>query len=272
MKKSINVIITLVIIIIALYVGYSWIKSNGLLNAPLALNTPALPSISPTASATPQASPANNNNNTTNQASVAAQYPTVQNVADPNVQTDLNQAIKNKIDAMISSFNSDVKQNALPNFAQKSSLNISYETSLLDNNVASFKITNFEYVAGMAHPSTVINGFNYNLKTNKQIVLTDLFNPGSDFYPALSQICRDDLKNQLTKMDYYNKDMVEQGTDPKKPANFSEFVIGQNSFTIIFNQALVAPYVAGTMEVKIPYSQLAEFNNNSELVKTLLNP
>jgi len=201
----------------------------------------------------------------TDKYSIDMKYP--QFTGGENVES-ANLAIKNKIDELVNGFKKDVVENALPDFDFKSSLNNVYEIGFLTNDIISIKFNTLEYVAGMAHPSNYEDGFSYDLKNNKEITFSDLFNPGINYLSLLSGLSRDILKTQMASSDYYSEDMVNSGTEPKD-YNFSEFVITKDLLIVIFNPAQVAPYVAGIQYADISWDKMAQSNNKSDIIKLI---
>lgn len=256
--KKFNFLVILIIIVLAIIVGYNWIKSSGI---KISLSE------SPTPTATPTPDELSSTEN--DQYSLAIEYPKIQSLQNSQTQKDVNAFIKTTISSIVEDFKTNVNENALKDFSEKSSLDITYKTIRLDNVVASFEIGTYEYVSGMAHPSTMYYGLNYDLINNKELKLSDLFNTNSDYLPIISTLSRQSLKTQLEKDGYYDESMLNEGTNSNNPENFSEFTISANGINFIFNTAQVAPYVAGTKWVEITFSQLSEFNNKNEFVTSL---
>ena len=121
--------------------------------------------------------------------------------------------------------------------------------------------------SGGAHGYENLISFNYNVKTNQEISLIDIFPNDIDYLKTLSTYSRKDLTDQFTsKIKNENMDddgdfkmtmeninsMLLPGTEPKL-ANFSVFTISPDVLNIHFPQYQVAAYVYGSQLVKMPF-------------------
>lgn len=202
----------------------------------------------------------------TAQYKITVSYPEFQNLGDSNRQSAANNLIKQKVEQSINSFKNAVKEvtDEIPNV--KSEMKIEYEAIYLNPSLASIKISEYTYIEGAAHPIGIYWPFNYNFRDNKEIVLADLFNPGSNYLSILSDVSRESLKNQLKES--YDPESVEFGTSPTSE-NFSVFFLDKDKLTIIFNVYAVAGYAAGSQTVEIPYDKLTEVINSEGLIKLI---
>jgi hypothetical protein len=64
------------------------------------------------------------------------------------------------------------------------------------------------------------------------------------------------------KLEY---DLFKEGLDPKK-VNYQVFALTNNSIIFYFNEYQIAPYVAGSFEMEIPYENFE--NNNFDVQVT----
>ncbi len=199
---------------------------------------------------------------------VNVRYPEFSGVSNAIAMADANLVLKNKIEDSVAVFKEDVVQNARKELSMKSTFDNAYEIGIITDNVASIKFSNYYYIAGMAHPSSYDEGFNYDFKNNKEIKLVDLFNQNVDYLSVLSVICRKSLKEQIGLSEYYSEDMVDSGTEPKD-YNFSSFVFTKDALIIMFFPGQVAPYVADIQRVSIPLVEMEDYNNKSESVKLI---
>jgi hypothetical protein len=261
MKKITLIVIAIVILALLIWLGTSLLKTKSIEQ----VNNP--PENETSTATTPTVKEVLINTATENY-EINVRYPEIQGTANAQSQIDANKLIKKTTDEGIQSFKDDVTKDATKDFTLKSTLKMSYEVLYLTNTAVSLKFDIYYYIAGMAHSTDYSSGFNYNLKDNQSMALGDLFNANSDFLSALSTICAENLKVQLTSKKYYEESIVMAGLAPKAE-NFAEFVFDKTSLTIIFNVYQVAPYAAGTQLVKILYSKLSKINNNSELLKLI---
>lgn len=196
---------------------------------------------------------------------IAVSYPTFYNLGDSARETAANNLIKGKVEKSVEEFKRNVSEETAdisPDI--KSEMQTSYKVVNLNPRVASIQLTETTYIEGAAHPFGLLSSFNYNFKDNREIVLADLFNPGSSYLLALSDLSRESLKNQLKE--YYIQEPVEFGTAPASE-NFSVFFLGKDKLIIIFNVYSVAAYAAGPQTVEISYDELSSVINPEGVVQ-----
>lgn len=179
----------------------------------------------------------------------------------------VNKLLSDKFQETINSFKSDSNQNAIAEVGVPSLLQVEYEVVFFLNNIVSLRFNTLYYVAGMAHPNAYYESFNYDLRNNKQIVLADLFNAGSDYLTVLSILSREDLKIQMDP-GYYSEDFVNPGTKPNE-VNFSVFNFDKDKLIITFDQCQVGPCAAGEQFVEIPYDKLVDVIGQSDVIKLI---
>ena len=252
-------------VIVLIFCGAVWLKNGGkFVNQPV-VNLPVVDQ-----KTSPQTKSIEINDSTSTY-TVDIKYPEFSDLSNSEAQKTANDLFKKGIDQNIADFKKDVADNSIkePDLPP-SSLQIDYEVVYLTDNVTSVKLSSFYYIAGMAHPNSFYSVFNYNFKSNKEILLPDFFNLNSDYLTVLSGIFVKDLIEKLTPTGYYVEDFVKVGTEPKVD-NFSTFVFSKDKITFIFNVYQVAPYVAGPQLVDVFYDKVAEFNNQSDLIKLIKN-
>ena len=185
---------------------------------------------------------------------ITASFPQFYNLGDSAREAAASNLIKGRVEKSIEEFKRGVNEeitDTSPNI--KGEMRISYKVVNLNSWVASVEFSEYTYIEGAAHPLDFFSSFNYNFKDNREIVLADLFNPGSNYLSVLSDLSRKSLKNQLGE--YYVQESVESGTTPKSE-NFSVFFLGKDKLTIVFNVYSVTGYAAGAQTVEISYDEL----------------
>lgn len=195
---------------------------------------------------------------------ISASYPFFKDSKSPELFNDTNNHIKDVLDPWIAEFMSstsdvlkDMPADAPWNFA----LQADYAVEYYNGNILSLLFTNYTFTGG-AHGSTVSSTYNYDLANNKEIKLSDIFKPGSDYLKFLSEYCFEDIKRQNTLMGMDSlEDMIKPGVDPSMPENFARFVLSADSLIIIFDQYQVGPGAAGSYDVRIGYDKFKEMIN-----------
>jgi|GEM_PF-1043011 len=137
-------------------------------------------------------------------------------------------------------------------------LQADYAAEYYNGNILSLSFTNYTFTGG-AHGSTISETYNYDLANKKEIILGDIFKPGSDYLKFLSDYCFEDIKRQNTLMGMDSlDDMIKPGVDPSVPENFGRFLLAGDSLIIRFDQYQVGPGAAGSYDVRIGYEKFTE--------------
>lgn len=120
------------------------------------------------------------------------------------------------------------------------------------------------YFSGAAHPNNSNFSINYNLKTNSEFSLNDIFAKG--WSQRISEICIKDLTKQRAPDLQEPDEWTTNGAGPDEN-NFKVFNITKSGLLITFPTYQVGPYVAGPSEVFIPYSEIKDLiPSNSPLI------
>jgi hypothetical protein len=184
------------------------------------------------------------------------EYPNLENTA---AQSTVNTYIQNFSDSNITTFKNDVDENEawrqdnFPDFGND--LHVRYITTHQDNTLASFRFSISTYIAGAAHPNTMIHTVTFDLANNQVLAFDQLFNPGSNYLEIIASYCKDELQKQELLA-------WEEGADPI-PENYPNWNLTANGLLITFNPYQVAPYAAGIPEVIVPYDVLQPAANPS---------
>ena len=130
-----------------------------------------------------------------------------------------------------------------------------YQIKILHNsdNILSTRETVSTYEGG-AHPNTNFNFKNFNLRSGKEIKLSDVFT--GDYIPLLNKIAERKFRKiykipenkNLEKAGFYFKKGVFKLNDNY---SFSSYAV-----TFQFNPYEVAAYVFGAPEIVIPYTEI----------------
>lgn len=110
------------------------------------------------------------------------------------------------------------------------------------------------YVLGAAHPMPVRKTENINLKTGKFYTIEDLFIKNSSWKEYLNRLIKS-MINFDKKYDYVFKDSFKGIEDNQN------FYIDENNLYVYFKPYDIAPYAAGFVTFKIPFSKLNKIIN-----------
>ncbi len=111
---------------------------------------------------------------------------------------------------------------------------------------------------GGAHPNSYYQTFTFDSKTGQQLMLSDLFMPGSDYLSTLSSLSRSALLSQEGAN--AQSELIDQGTQASS-TSFANFALDGANFDIFFAPYQVASYALGPQTVQIPLTQLTSILN-----------
>jgi Protein of unknown function (DUF3298) len=227
----------------------------------LAAPATATPTAAPTATSAPTAAPVplyqqvtmtsvpSEEDGQSPDSKITAQTPKLTGSADPRVQA-FNKEASDLVQSVIADYKKNLAQMPTTPITASSTFDVQYKSLLPAGNTVSIKFDTEGYVAGMAHPYHMSYTLNYDLAKGKDIALSDLFLPGTDYLGALSKYCA----AQLSTRDI-NFQEFSQGADPTA-TNYKNWNIKPDGLMITFDEYQVAAYVAGPQTVTVPYSEL----------------
>jgi hypothetical protein len=186
---------------------------------------------------------------------ISIEYPKFSGVQNANTANDIVYARITKSIENFKSLVTEMGNNTEIPITAKNELSIKYEMIYQDADMVSAKFESFSYIRGSAHPFTEYSGFSYVFSNQKEVTLTDIFPPESDYLTKLSE--RTDAKLKVQLGDSYIDEFVKQGIKPI-PENFKEFYIGKDGITFIFNAYQVAAYVAGPQFIFFPWNEIED--------------
>ena len=198
-------------------------------------------------------------------------YPEFFGSVFPEAEKTANLFLKNRFEDDIKRLKDDLVENIVDTPGLKSSIETNYEEIMLTDKLASIRFDNSQYGAGAAHPNSFYSVFNYDFEKNEQIELVDLFSPGSDFLPIISDLALQDIKEQLKGValtSIVDEEIFKAGLEPNIN-NFSDFNFDEEKITFVFDPYQFKAYPISPQLVSISYDQLREFNDKSELLKLI---
>jgi hypothetical protein len=175
---------------------------------------------------------------------ITFQYPEIAN-AKP-----FNDAVHGIVNPVVEKFKKEVRIPGTPNFPGY--LNGKYTAETLNNDVVSVLLEWTIYTPGAAHPYGEMASVDYDARSNRVLTLSDLFRPGADYVPRLSQLAIASLE----KNEFMDPGMVRRGAGPVE-SNFKVFTLTNAALVLHFPTYQVAPGVAGPQRVVIPLETLA---------------
>ncbi|MDP4182931.1 MAG: DUF4163 domain-containing protein [Bacillota bacterium] len=150
----------------------------------------------------------------------------------------------------------------------KFSLTMEYTVEYKSSNLLSILITG-DFFSGGAHGAPIVKTFNFDLNTQKELGLNDVFNSTTGYLNNLSSICRIDLMNMMGSDG--DATSVNAGTTAVAD-NFKNWNFSDGGMMFTFDAYQVGPYAIGTPSITVQYSKLYSMmqNNISTYLQTVL--
>lgn len=173
----------------------------------------------------------------------------------------LNQLVTTELDTWRKSF----LENTLPPMTEVGSfVEAAYTQTAQYADIWGFKYDFYFYSDGAAHPGSYSITINYDLAQGRELALSDLFLPGSDYLGVISSYCI----AELSKQPFFEGPFAE-GAQPK-PENYSRWNLTPDGLMITFDAYQVAPYAAGPQVIQIPIEQLRPIADPNGPLKGIL--
>ena len=193
---------------------------------------------------------------------IDARYPQLSGGNNPNFEK-FNQLARAFVTKEVSGFKKAVApeegEEPPPEGSMGSDLNVSYEVAVAQDDLISVAFSIGSYYQGAAHPNTITESVNYDLKNGKQLKLADLFKPGTKYLQAIANYCIADL-NKQAKDKGLEASEIANGAAPNAK-NYQSWAITRKGLGINFDAYQVGPYAAGPQYVLVPYSVLKDVIN-----------
>lgn len=161
---------------------------------------------------------------------------------------DFNNTILESIKLTFSQFVDDI--NLPQNQANHNYFNISFYNHLLSDRVISTELVYDYFLHQAAHPNKFFQTFNYSVKENKLIHLSDMFTDVNYLETVSKQ-----TRRVLIDAGAAPEEWIRQGTQAIE-SNFEDWCIKENKLVIIFENYQVAPYSMGPQLVELDINSL----------------
>ena len=195
---------------------------------------------------------------------MTAEYPELTG-ASPEISAKFKTAVMGRIGdfrkTMLAQTAQDLKYLAK---GMNNYIEVSYDVVLANDNIVSLKFLDSEY-AGGAHPNYQSFTMNVDMKTGRELQLSDLFKPDSNYLKVISEYAVADLKKRLTDMS--DDEWIKNGAGADAD-NYRSWNITKKGLLINFDPYQVAAYAAGSQEVIIPYEKLKDILRDKAFLPT----
>jgi hypothetical protein len=219
---------------------------------PTATNTPLPPTAIPLYQQVTLTSTDFNESSETPLYTVKGQVPALSGSDDPRVQA-FNMSATQVVQQAVDEFTTNVASwppSPVPGYG--SGLEARYTLVSPPGNILSLKFEFVTYMDGAAHPNSFTKTLTFDLERGREVVLDQLFLPGSAYLQAIANYCT----AQLQGRDIGFEEMSAQGAAPL-PENYQNWNITADGLLITFEEYQVAAYAAGPQIVYVPYAELS---------------
>jgi len=193
---------------------------------------------------------------------IDARYPQLTGGSNPNFEK-FNSVVRAPVLKEVAGFKKAMApeegEEPRPEGSMGSDLNVSYDVALAQDDLISVGYSIGSYYQGAAHPNTVSDAVNYDLKNGKPLKLADLFKPGAKYLQVIADYCIADLKKQGKEKGLLDEE-IQNGAAPNAK-NYRSWTITKKGLGISFDAYQVGPYAAGPQYVLVPYSALKDVIN-----------
>ena len=186
---------------------------------------------------------------------ITAQIPQLSGSDDPRVGA-FNQTLNEMVQKEVTVFREEFTRGPFFEVSVASSLEETYDLVSQYDDIWSIKFFYSFYTNGAAHPGDFSHTINYDLGAGRELGLSDLFLPGSNYLEAISNYCLEELRKQP-----YSDSFTTSGAEPTLE-NYRNWNITPEGLMITFDTYQVAPGAAGPQIILVPYEQ----------VKSQINP
>ncbi len=185
---------------------------------------------------------------------IKADVPVLTGSTDPRVK-NFNVEMRAVVDDAIATFKENLAGLVPTPNSTVSTFEMHYSVVSPPGNVISVRFSIQTYYSGAAHPGDSSSTATYDLEAGKDVSMSDLFLPNTDYLTPISKYCIAQLST---------RDIGFQGFElgaTATPQNYRNWNVTADGLMITFDEYQVAPYAAGPQTVTVPYSELASLIN-----------
>lgn len=168
---------------------------------------------------------------------------------DPRVVA-FNQRLSALVQKEVDQWRQDFRQLPITPLSNGSSLQNTYTLMAQTGDLWSFKFDFSFYADTAAHPGSYSITVNYDLASGKELALSDLFLPNSNYLETISAYCI----TELGKQPFFDGPFTD-GANPVAE-NYQNWNISPDGLIITFDTYQVGPGAAGPQIILVPYEQI----------------
>jgi len=187
-------------------------------------------------------------------------YPQISGKNLPEGSLAFNQRVMEIVNQDTDNFKKRVKRDiihmqTLPEDIQKNYLKLDYDIDVIPLlSLISVRLSIESMQAGRAHPYREHRVLNFDIQNSKEMALSELFKPNSDYLKVIAAYTNKKLQDTVSEKDRW---MIAEGTKPNEK-NFKNWNIEPDAILITFDEYQVAPHVYGPQEVEIPFEEIKQ--------------
>lgn len=178
-----------------------------------------------------------------------AQIPQLTGSDDPRVVA-FNQRLEGLIMTEVDTYRQGFRQSPITPNSNGSFLKVTFVHVAQLGDLWSFKFDFNFYADGAAHPGLTNRTLNYDLGRGRELALSELFLPNSNYLEVISNYCI----LQLSQQPFF-EGAFTSGAEPTVE-NYRNWNLAPDGLLITFETYQVAPGAAGPQQVLMPYSEL----------------
>ena len=152
-------------------------------------------------------------------------------------------------------------------------MDIGYNIEYADNDLISVSFLEGNFTGG-AHPNYGYFTITYDLKTGRELKLSELFKPSAKYLEAVSAYAIKDLQGRKMPDSDENmglaQDIFAEGATAKAE-NYQNWNLTKKGLMITFDPYQVGPYAAGSQTVIVPYERLKEMAKADGALMKMMN-
>ncbi|HEX8138525.1 MAG TPA: DUF3298 domain-containing protein [Pyrinomonadaceae bacterium] len=193
---------------------------------------------------------------------LSAEYPELMGGANAS---GFNQLVKSRITNELAGFKKQMMAMSAEDLKMlpagvNNYLDIGYNIEYADNDLISVSFLEGNFTGGV-HPNYNYFTVTYDLKTGKELKLSELFRPGAKYLEAVSAYAIKDLQSRKMPESDENmglaQDIFAEGATAKAE-NYQNWNLTKKGLMFTFDPYQVGPYAAGSQTVIVPYARLKE--------------
>jgi hypothetical protein len=191
---------------------------------------------------------------------VTAEYPELTGGANIS---GFNQIVKTRVTKEIADFKKQMQAVTAEELKMQPAgnyIDISYNIDYADNDLISASFLESTFTGG-AHPNYGYFTMTYDLKSGKELKLSELFKPGTKYLETVSAYAIKDLQSRKMPDSDESMGLAQdtwaEGAAPKGE-NYQRWSLTKKGLMFTFDPYQVGPYAAGSQFVIVPYAKLKD--------------